>query len=114
MGRLKDAWHTLRGRSEVQIRQHAALAQITAEWTAICSEISNVLENLNRLDARLKKREQRAERIETHTDPVPSPASVKPWKSRKDELRSRLRGGAIPTVPPPQQQPAQMEIEEVS
>lgn len=113
MGRFRDAWKTLRGRQDVQIRQHALLAQIAAEWASIASEIYNVMENLNRLDARLKKREQRAEQAKpTHVDPAPSPGSVKPWKSHKEALRARLRGGAIPGVPPPSDTPSDGEFGE--
>lgn len=95
MGRFHDAWQTLRGRTDIQISQAAQLVRIQAEWSAICAEIYNLLEQLNRLDGRIRKREQRAEK-KTPPEPTSRPiSSPKPWKSHKDELRARLRGQAI-------------------
>ena len=102
MGRLRDAWETLRGQRDYQIRQSALTARIAAEWTAICTEIEATMENLTRLDARLKKREQRAKKREekeqeagagSATDPQLelAPTSFAARKARKDALRARSR-----------------------
>ena len=112
MGRLRDAVQTLRGKTDVQIRQHAQLVRIQAEWTGICTHINNVLENLTTLDGRIKKREQRAAKAvpaePTHA-PVPTP---KPWKTRKDELRARLKAQVVHPQPPESREPQNPNMEE--
>lgn len=112
MGRLRDAWQTLRGKKEVQIRQHAQLVRIQAEWAGICTEIYNVIENLSRLDGRLKKREQRAVKSSPPEPTAVVPPPAKPWKAHKDELRARLRAGGVRSLPPKIESPHKANLEE--
>lgn len=93
MGRFRDAWKTLVGKADHQIRASAQLARIEAEWCAICQEIANVLEQLNRLDARLNKREQRARKAKpqepTHL-PVTAATPPAGGNDRKAAARARF------------------------
>lgn len=93
MGRIRDAWETLLGRDDTGIRREAALLRIETEWTAICTDIAATMESLNRLDARLKKREQRAAKKakDEPTPPVVRPITAQGIKSRKEALRERVR-----------------------
>lgn len=100
MSRIGDALRTLLGRRDYQIRHAAQLARIEAEWASICAEIQNLLENLNRLDARLRKRAERARKADrpeepTHL-PVASGAVSIPDSKAGARARFAQRGLALP------------------
>lgn len=62
MGRLREAWRTLLGRGDVQIRAHAKLARIEAEWAEICTSIEETMLQLNLASDRLRKQKERREK----------------------------------------------------
>ncbi len=101
MGRIADAISTLRGRTEHQIRASAQMARIEAQWHAICSEIADSLEILNRVDARLRKREERAKKPKSPDPPAPqtlpegepAPVGRENVKAYKSQLRKRYAAG---------------------
>jgi hypothetical protein len=101
MGRFTDAWQTLIGRSDPQIRAHAKLVRIEAEWYSICRSIEHVLQDLNLADDKLRKREERAAKratAATPAAPAATPAALP--LSPKDALRARLRAEGKLGVPP--------------
>ena len=77
MGRVRDAWKTLIGRSDVQIRAHAKLSRIEAEWLEICAAIESMIETWNHAADRLRQREKRvakaASKVETAGPPPTAP-----------------------------------------
>lgn len=89
MGRWKDAFQTIRGRRDYQIQAAAQMARIEAQWCSICQEIANTLEQLNRLDARLNKREQRARKPKP-PEPTAQAVATPPAGSRKAIARARF------------------------
>lgn len=101
MGRVKDAWQTLIGRSDVQIRGHAKLVRIEAEWFAICRAIEHTLQDLNTAHEKLRKREERAaKRVKEATPPDPATVAVPPALTGREAVIARLkakRAGGVPT-----------------
>jgi len=76
VGRLRDAWHALAGRTTPQIE----VARMKAEWAGLQIEILNTMEKLNQLAGRIAKRESRAaaKTLEAHAPDGESPASDAP------------------------------------
>lgn len=98
MGRWRDAILTLRGKQDHQIRASAQIARIEAQWCTICQEIANTLEQLNRLDARLNKREQRARKPKT--EPITTAVVATPEAGdRKAAARARFAERGLSTSP---------------
>jgi len=56
MGRIRDTFKTLLGRSEAQVE----IARMRGQWAALQLDISNTMEKLEQLAGRLAKRESRA------------------------------------------------------
>jgi len=104
MGRIADAYRTLVGRTDHQIRASAQMARIEAHWHTICAEIADTLEILNRVDDRLRKREERAKKPKKSDPPAPQtlpegePATVgrQDVKAYKAQLRRRYAGHRHP------------------
>lgn len=101
MGRFKDAWQTLIGRSDVQIRAHAKLVRIEAEWFQICRAIEHTLSDLNTAHEKLRKREERAaKRVKEATPPDPAAVAVPPSLTGREAVIARIkakRTGGVPT-----------------
>ena len=101
MGRLLDAWLTLIGRSDPQIRAEARLVRIEAEWYGICRHLVHVLEDLNLADDKLRKREERAAKRATAATPAaPAATHAALPLSSKEAMRARLRAEGKLGVPP--------------
>jgi hypothetical protein len=100
MGRLLDAYKTLVGRTDVQIRAHAQIVRIEAEWLGICRSIEHTLQDLNLAEDKLRKREERAaKRVKATTPAEPVTPAAAP-ASPKEALRARLRAQGRMGVPP--------------
>ena len=98
MGRWKDTFQTIFGRRDYQIAAAAQMARIEAQWCAICQEIANTLEQLNRLDARLNKREQRARKPKP-PEPVAEAIATPQAGDRKALARARFsERGLVPSA----------------
>ncbi len=102
MGRIADAWQTLIGRSDFQIRAAAKLVRIEAEWLTICRSMEHTLQDLNLADDKLRKREERAAKRVVAATPAPSATDPAPAlsPSPKEALRARLRAEGKMGVPP--------------
>lgn len=100
MGRFADAYRTLRGKTDHQVRASAQMARIEAQWHLICNEIADILEQMNRVDARLRKREERAKKPKQPAEPpapqtpseAPAPVARSDAKAYKAALRARYFG----------------------
>ena len=100
MGRIADAWQTLIGRSDFQIRAAAKLVRIEAEWLTICRSMEHTLQDLNLADDKLRKREERAAKRVTATTPAEPVEVSAVAPSPKEALRARLRSEGKMGVPP--------------
>lgn len=110
MGRVKDAWNTLMGRQTVQIRAHAKLARIEAEWLEICAAIESMIETWNHAADRLRQREKRVAKATSKAESAgpppaaPDVANVIPLTGRAAviaDLQARGKWGVPAPIPTP-------------
>lgn len=105
MGRFRDAWQTLRGKTEPQIRLTATIARIESEWYMMATTIAETIEQLNHAADRLRKRQERAEKAAMRVAKAATPAGAaiaadSPVPGSKDAFRAELRAKGVLGVPP--------------
>jgi len=105
MGRLRDAFRVLQGRSEAQVE----IARMKTQWAALMLDVANLMDKLASMVGRLSKREGR--KAAKKLDPAPevrnveSPVTTR-WQ-RKAQLRRRRLGKEVEEQPPEPQQEAE-------
>jgi len=98
MGRLRDAFRVLQGRSESQVE----IARMKTQWAELMMDVANVMDKLASMVGRLSKREGRkaAKKLEPQPEPVSTGAVPTSRWARKAQLRRRRLGGQTP-IPEP-------------
>lgn len=88
MGRVKEAWRALRGRTDGQVRMATEVTRLRAEWTALMAEILDTLDKVDRAYGRLRKANERREKQLAPQQPVERPIAP---ADRKAAVRAKLR-----------------------
>lgn len=105
MGRLRDAFRVLQGRSEAQIE----ITRMKTQWAELMLDVANLMDKLASMVGRLSKREGRkaAKKLEPTPEPV-STASVATTRwERKAQLRRRRLGKQVEQEQPPELEEAE-------
>ncbi len=102
MGRLRDAYQALLGRTSTQVE----IARMRTEWADLMLDVANLMDKLASMVGRFSKREVR--KATKNLTPQPDARAAKSgfaptrWE-RKAELRRRRMGQALPLeIPEPE------------